>query len=194
MLSSVGRAFARRPCGPTRTTALNVFSSKLRVSAVSARTTDCSFTGSDTTPMARGLSTNSSRRRVLPANSPTGRKPRPKSGQRQDRCPPVRRSRGTSPVRRSRGTPPVRRSRGTGPVRRSRGTSPVRRSRGTSPVRRSSLTPRPRPARYRRPAPDRRDRSRQTSTQVVAITTTPRVMVVTVFLCEQERLAHRNVR
>src|ERR1700730_2848617 len=40
-----------------------------------------------------------------------------------------------------------------------------RTARSTRPGRRSSLTPRPRPARYPRPAPDRRDPRRQTSTQ-----------------------------
>src|ERR1700722_12954028 len=57
MLSSVGRAFARPPCGPTGTIAsmlLVVFGMKLRVSAVSARTTGCIFTGSDKNPMVGG--------------------------------------------------------------------------------------------------------------------------------------------
>jgi hypothetical protein len=111
-----------------------MFSSKLRVSAVNARTTDCIFTGSDTTPAAGALSTSSSRRRVLPATSAS----------HQAR-------------------------------------------------RRSSHTPRPRPARYRRPAPDRQDPRRQTSTHVVAHASTPRAMVVTVFLGEQQRPVHRNV-
>lgn len=70
MPSSVGRAFARRPCRPTETTVsmvLILFGSKLRVSAVSARTTGCIFTGSDKIPMVGALTTNSTGRRVLAA-------------------------------------------------------------------------------------------------------------------------------
>jgi hypothetical protein len=68
---------------------LSVVASKLGVSAVSARTTACIFTGSDKMPTAGGLTTSTSRRLVLAATRPTGRAPRPKSAERQDGCCPV---------------------------------------------------------------------------------------------------------
>jgi hypothetical protein len=68
---------------------LSVVASKLSVSAVSARTTDCIFTGSDKMPTAGGLTTSTSRRLVLAATRRTGREPGPKSAERQDGCCPV---------------------------------------------------------------------------------------------------------
>jgi len=65
MLSSVGRAFARRPWRPAETMVsmmVIVVGSKLRVSAVRARTTGCIFTGSDKIPMVGALTTAAPRR------------------------------------------------------------------------------------------------------------------------------------
>jgi hypothetical protein len=74
------RPAALRPSGTIVSMLLVVFGMKLRVSAVSARTTGCIFTGSDKSPVVGGQATNADRRRVPAAMSwlPAPERPDPR--------------------------------------------------------------------------------------------------------------------